>query len=147
MSLNATYFNIDWQDIQLKLTPACRWSFTYNGGQAETSSMEIDFSYDLGNNISRFYWGILGAETTVPLPSFGAEAGDELPGTVESQFNVGLAYETSVIDYPAFAKLNLLSYGESYATFAESKNMIAPDYSKLNFNANKFWPINNWIIC
>ena len=39
------------------------------------------------------------------------------------------------MNYPAFARVDLLSYGESYATFAESENMMAPDYSKLNFNA------------
>ena len=53
--------------------------------------MEIDFSYDLGNNLYLDFAGaFMSAETTVPLPSFGAEAGDRLPGTVESQFNVGL---------------------------------------------------------
>ncbi|MBH36561.1 MAG: TonB-dependent receptor [Gammaproteobacteria bacterium] len=136
LSLNATYFSIDWQDIQIGIAPACGWSFTYNGGQAETSGLELDFSYDLGNNLYLDFAGaFMSAETTVPLESFGAEAGDSLPGTVESQFNVGLAYETLVMSYPAFARVDLLSYGESYATFAESNNMMAPEYNKLNFNA------------
>ena len=51
------------------------------------------------------------------------------------------------MNYPAFAKVDLLSYGESYAAFAESENMMAPDYNKRFQCRNKFWPISNWIIC
>ena len=75
------------------------------------------------------------AETTVDLPSFDAKAGDRLPGTVESQFNVGLTYETNFMGNPAFARVDWLNYGESYATFAQTENMMSPEYSKINFNA------------
>ena len=40
-SINATYFMIDWQDIQIGIAPACGWSFTYNGGAAETSVLNL----------------------------------------------------------------------------------------------------------
>ena len=92
---------IDWQDIQIGIAPACGWSFTYNGGAAETSGLELDAMILL-----KIYWisrAFMSAETTVDLPSFDAKAGDRLPGTVESQFNVGLTYETNFTGNPAFA--------------------------------------------
>ena len=135
-SINATYFNIDWQDIQIGIAPACGWSFTYNGGSAETSGLELDATYDLADNLYLDFAGsFMSAETSVDLPSFGAKAGDRLPGSVENQFNVGLTYETSFMGNPAFARVDWMNYGESYATFAQVENMMSPEYSKINFNA------------
>ena len=135
-SINATYFMIDWQDIQIGIAPACGWSFTYNGGAAETSGLELDATFDLAENLYLDFAGaFMSAETTVDLPSFDAKAGDRLPGTVESQFNVGLTYETNFMGNPAFARVDWLNYGESYATFAQTENMMSPEYSKINFNA------------
>ena len=50
-TLNATYFWVDWTGIQVTVRPACGWSFTYNGGEAETSGLELDFSYDISENL------------------------------------------------------------------------------------------------
>ena len=78
---------IDWIDIQIGIAPACGWSFQANGGEAETKGVEIDFDLQLAENLYMDFAGsFMTAETTIDMPSFGASAGDSLPGTVEEQY-------------------------------------------------------------
>ena len=37
------------------------------------------------------------AETSIDIASLGAAAGDRLPNTVETQWNLGLVYDTTII--------------------------------------------------
>ena len=134
-SFNATYFMIDWTDIQIGIAPACGWSFSANGGEAETKGFEIDFDVELAEGLYMDFAGsFMTAETTIDMPSFGASAGDSLPGTVEEQYNVGFSYDYAAGSKPAYARLDYLYYGESYATFGQSEDQMSPAYEKFNFN-------------
>ena len=134
-SFNATYFMIDWIDIQIGIAPACGWSFQANGGEAETKGVEIDFDVELADGLYMDFAGsFMTAETTIDMPSFGASAGDSLPGTVEEQYNVGLSYDYAMGSKPAYTRLDYLYYGESYATFGQSEDQMSPAYEKFNFN-------------
>jgi len=134
-NVNATYFMIDWTDIQIGIAPACGWSFQANGGEAETSGVELDFSFALTDSLYVDFAGsFMSAETSVDMPSFGAVAGDRLPGSVEEQYNVGLSYEFVYDSKPSYARMDMLHYGDSYATFAQDKSMMAPSYTKFNVN-------------
>ena len=134
-SFNATYFMIDWTDIQIGIAPACGWSFSANGGEAETKGVEIDFDVELADGLYMDFAGaFMTAETTIDMPSFGATAGDSLPGTVEEQYNVGLSYDYVMGSKPAYTRVDYLYYGESYATFGQSEDQMSPAYEKFNFN-------------
>jgi outer membrane receptor protein involved in Fe transport len=134
-NFNATYFMIDWTDIQIGIAPACGWSFSANGGEAETKGFEIDFDVELAEGLYMDFAGsFMTAETTIDMPSFGASAGDSLPGTVEEQYNVGFSYDYAAGSKPAYARLDYLYYGESYATFGQSEDQMSPAYEKFNFN-------------
>jgi len=134
-NFNATYFMIDWTDIQIGIAPACGWSFSANGGEAETKGVEIDFDVELADGLYMDFAGaFMTAETTIDMPSFGASAGDSLPGTVEEQYNIGLSYDYVMGSKPAYARLDYLYYGESYATFGQSEDQMSPAYEKFNFN-------------
>ena len=134
-NFNATYFMIDWTDIQIGIAPACGWSFSANGGEAETKGVEIDFDVELAEGLSMDFAGsFMTAETTIDMPSFGASAGDSLPGTVEEQYNIGFSYDYAAGSKPAYARLDYLYYGESYATFGQSEDQMSPAYEKFNFN-------------
>ena len=83
-TLNATYFWVDWTGIQVTVRPACGWSFTYNGGEAETSGVELDFSYDISDNLVLDLAGsFISAEISNDIASLGASAGDRLPNIAE----------------------------------------------------------------
>ena len=134
-SFNATYFMIDWTDIQIGIAPACGWSFSANGGEAETKGVEIDFDFMLADGLYMDFAGsFMTAETTIDMPSFGASAGDSLPGTVEEQYNIGLSYDYSMGSRPAYARLDYLYYGDSFATFGQSEDQMSPAYEKFNVN-------------
>ena len=134
-NFNATYFMIDWIDIQIGIAPACGWSFQANGGEAETKGVEIDFDLQLAENLYMDFAGsFMTAETTIDMPSFGASAGDSLPGTVEEQYNVGLSYDYAMGSRSAYTRLDYLYYGESYATFGQSEDQMSPAYEKFNLN-------------
>jgi outer membrane receptor protein involved in Fe transport len=134
-SLNATYFWIDWTGIQVTVRPACGWSFTYNGGEAETSGLELDFSVNLTDTIALDFAGsFISAEIANDISSLGAVAGDRLPNIAEEQMAVGLSFAFDVMSAPAFARLDMSYYGDSFATFKMSDEDMSPSYTQLNLN-------------
>ena len=134
-SANVTYFDVDWDGIIIQVTPGCGWRYNFNGGKAETSGWEVDFTYAINDSISLDFAGSsMTAATTIDIDSLGASAGDRLPNTVETQWNLGLVYDTTIMSYPSYARLDVNYYGDSFNTFAEDPNSSSPDYTKLNFN-------------
>ena len=134
-NLNATYFWVDWQDIQVGVRPACGWSFTYNGGEAETSGIEVDFGFDISSNLRLdIAASVMSAEITKDIDSLGATAGDRLPNVAETQASIGLSYLFDLASMPGFARLDLNYYGDSYATFAEDSADMSPSYTQANLN-------------
>ena len=134
-SANVTYFDVDWDGIIIQVTPGCGWRYNFNGGKAETSGWEVDFTYAVNDEISLDFAGSsMTAETSIDISSLGASAGDRLPNTVETQWNLGLVYDTTIMSYPSYARLDVNYYGDSFNTFAENPNSSSPDYTKLNFN-------------
>ena len=132
---NVTYFDVDWDGIIIQVTPGCGWRYNFNGGKAETSGWEVDFTYAINDELSLDFAGSsMTAETSIDITSLGASAGDRLPNTVESQWNLGLVYDTTILSYPSYARLDVNYYGDSFNTFAENPNSSSPDYTKLNFN-------------
>ena len=134
-SANVTYFEVDWDKIIIRVTPGCGWGYNFNGGQAETKGWEVDFSYALTDSLSLDFAGSsMTAETSIDIASLGASAGDRLPNTVETQWNLGLVYDAMILSYPSYARLDMSYYGDSFNTFAENPNTSSPDYTKLNLN-------------
>ena len=134
-SANVTYFDVDWDGIIIQVTPGCGWRYNFNGGKAETSGWEVDFTYAVNDEISLDFAGSsMTAETSIDISSLGASAGDRLPNTVETQWNLGLVYDTTIMSYPSYARLDVNYYGDSFNTFAENPNSSSPDYTKFNFN-------------
>ena len=133
--INATYFWVDWTGIQVTIRPACGWSFTYNGGEAETEGLELDFSYDLTENLALDFSGSwISAEITKDIEAMGASAGARLPNIAEEQMSLGLSYTFEMLSRPTFARVDMNYYGDSYATFAESQEDMSPSYTQMNLN-------------
>jgi outer membrane receptor protein involved in Fe transport len=134
-SANVTYFEVDWDGIIIEVTPGCGWSYNFNGGKAKTSGWEYEFTYDLSDALSLDLAGSdMEARTSIDIESLGAAAGDRLPNTVETQWNLGVTYETTILTVPSYARMDVNYYGDSFNTFAENPNSSSPDYTKVNFN-------------
>ena len=74
------------------------------------------------------------ATTSIDIASLGAKAGDRLPNTVNTQWNMGIVLDTTILTVPSYARLDVNYYGDSFNTFAEDPNSSSPEYTKLNFN-------------
>jgi outer membrane receptor protein involved in Fe transport len=132
---NVTYFQVDWDGIIISVTPGCGWSYNFNGGKAETSGFEVEFTYGLTDALSLDFAGSnMEATTSIDIDSLGAAAGDRLPNTVNSQWNLGVVLDTTILTVPSYARLDVNYYGDSFNTFAEDPNSSSPEYTKLNFN-------------
>jgi outer membrane receptor protein involved in Fe transport len=132
---NVTYFQVDWDGIIISVTPGCGWSYNFNGGKAETSGFEVEFTYGLTDALSLDFSGSsMEATTSIDIESLGASAGDRLPNTVNSQWNLGVVLDTTILTVPSYARLDVNYYGDSFNTFAENPNSSSPEYTKLNFN-------------
>jgi outer membrane receptor protein involved in Fe transport len=130
-----TYFQVDWNGIIISVTPGCGWSYNFNGGEAETSGWEVEFTYGLTDALSLDFAGSnMEATTSIDIESLGAAAGDRLPNTVNNQWNMGVVLDTTILTVPSYARLDVNYYGDSFNTFAEDPNSSSPDYTKLNFN-------------
>ena len=75
---------------------------------------------------------ILGSSNDIA--SLGASAGDRLPNIAEEQMAVGLSVAFDVMSAPAFARLDMSYYGDSFATFKMSDEDMSPSYTQLNLN-------------
>ncbi|MGA0705673.1 MAG: TonB-dependent receptor domain-containing protein, partial [Steroidobacteraceae bacterium] len=134
-NLNATVFQVDWDDIQVNIRPACGWTFTYNGGQAETKGLELEMGFDLTERLRIDFSGsVMSAEITKDIPTLDASSGDRLPNVAEKQASLGFSYAYDLMGMAGFARLDLNYYGESYATFAEDKANMSPAYTQANLN-------------
>ena len=112
-----------------------RSSFTYNGGEAETSGVEVDFGFDISSNLRLdIAASVMSAEITKDIESLGATAGDRLPNVAETQASIGLSYLFDLANMPGFARLDVNYYGDSYATFAEDSADMSPSYTQANLN-------------
>jgi len=132
---NVTYFQVDWDGIIISVTPGCGWSYNFNGGEAETSGWEVEFTYGLTDALSLDFAGSnMEATTSIDIASLGAKAGDRLPNTVNTQWNMGIVLDTTILTVPSYARLDVNYYGDSFNTFAEDPNSSSPEYTKLNFN-------------
>ena len=132
---NVTYFQVDWDGIIIEVTPGCGWSYNFNGGKAETSGFEVEFTYGLTDALSLDFSGSsMEATTSIDIESLGASAGDRLPNTVNSQWNLGVVLDTTILTVPSYARLDVNYYGDSFNTFSENPNSSSPEYTKLNFN-------------
>ena len=55
-SANVTYFEVDWDGIIIQVTPGCGWRYNFNGGKAETSGVEVDFTYANNDHMTNMYF-------------------------------------------------------------------------------------------
>lgn len=134
-NVNATVFRVDWQEIQVLVRPACGYFFTYNGGEAETSGLELEFGVDVTDKFRvEVAASIMSAEITKDVESLDAQAGDRLPNVAEKQASIGFSYSYDIFGLPGFSRLDINYYGDSFATFAEDPEDMSPAYTQTNLN-------------
>ena len=80
LTLNATLYRIDWEDIQTTRNLACGWFFTENTGEARTQGLELELVARPTPNLELLFSASYNsAEITKDLEQQNAKSGDELP--------------------------------------------------------------------
>jgi outer membrane receptor protein involved in Fe transport len=99
LSLDASLYYIDWQDIQLSLRNPQRLTYMGNGSAAKSQGVELSISSRPLRGLSVSGWVVYDdavlTEDIVDSPTFGLE-GDRLPNTSEWSGSVSLEQELAL---------------------------------------------------
>ena len=139
MRLNATYYNIQWTDIQVSQfdpTNISILTFVENAADADISGFEADLLWypsdtltiasavsindtEITNDVSK----------TVPI----VDIGSALPLSPKTQFNVRIRKDMELQGMPSYFQVAIKSASETYNSFEAAKVLKQPSYSLLDF--------------
>jgi iron complex outermembrane receptor protein len=92
LTLNATAFHIDWDDMQIEAFDLdCQTVFLQNAGKASSRGLEVDFSWLLGERFvlqGGFGYNKAELEEPLPDPEVDAPAGTRIPNVPEWTANI-----------------------------------------------------------
>lgn len=145
LQLNATVFNIQWDDIQVEpRDPAGNIPFTTNGGEAEVNGLEWAIQGIPVDNIDLLFSGtyFFTHELTTDQPALpGASAyvitgldGDDLPNIPDFQLYWAGTYEVAIGSRPLLLTLD--------ATYRDSSNTEFRPDSPFNIKLDSFTVFN-----
>lgn len=166
LTANATYYFIDWTDMQLTVTTAGGTVETANVGEAEISGIEGEINYQINDELrlslafnfseaemAEDYDPSLNPATGIDAsPGDEAFAGDRLPASVDESFSVTLDWRKPLNDsYDLFANLNHRYIGDktitfnatNAVTFGHPDYFVLDDYSITNLTLGVGGELNN----
>lgn len=125
---NISFYNISWDDPQLNTsTPIYGYYAVINGGEAQTSGMDIEVSGSFNELEWNFGYAYNDTELTDDLytpasnPVLYASSGAQLPGSPEHSLNINLAHTTYLN-----SGLGLVNRLDAYYQ-SETRNYIGED--------------------
>lgn len=102
MSLSATIYHIDWNDIQTQRAFACGFGFRENVGEATSQGLEVEYNAQLSDALTLSLGGAyMNAELAEDVPNLNAEEGDQAPFVPELTFNGSIDYR-----FPLFSTVD-----------------------------------------
>jgi outer membrane receptor protein involved in Fe transport len=141
VTLNAAIFHTDWEGIPLLLVTSFGNGLSFNVGKSEVDGVEIEvvaqLSEDWVLNIGSSYIESVLAEDN---PSLGGVKGENMPGSADFNFNVGLEHQFTLGEYDSFIRADY-AYVDEYEHAFKSKlveivgDPVAGGYSLLNLKA------------
>jgi len=139
VTLNATVFHTDWEGIPLQLTTLLTNSLSFNAGKSEVDGVEVEILAQLSEdwvlNVGSSYIESTLAEDA---PSLGGVKGENMPGSADFNFNLGLEHQFTFGEYESFIRADY-AYVDEYEHAFKSKivagDPVAGGYSLLNLKA------------
>ena len=167
LQFNATLFYIDWSDLQVSVAADGAGPFTQvitgNLGSAESQGLEMDLNFALTGSLT-FNAGLALIDATydsgtisqrivraglcddVVCNSNGDIGGNDLPRSSDTQWNVGLQYDTTIAGgIGLFARADLVGQSDQYV--AEINTAEIPSRTLLNLRAGlkgEHWEAELW---
>ena len=146
--VNAAAFHIEWDNVQfVESLPTCAFSYTTNAATAASDGGELQFTgrthgFTLNANVSYD-----NARYTKNTYSPGAahrllvNAGDNL-GVPDWTANVGLQYDTRVMEFPAYARMDYAYTGKYMRGTGPGTNSFIASLSPNFINGNETHIVN-----
>lgn len=98
LSLNASAYFIDWEDIQVDIRLGCLFSVAANAGQAEIKGFELELQANPTDSVLlSFAVGLADSELKEDAPGVGGSAGEPLPQVGEWTYSAAIDYYPSYL--------------------------------------------------
>ena len=137
LTVNGNVFHIDWTGIPVGVRSLAGGNFFFNAGEAKSEGAEVEIKAQLSDSLVA---NISGSYTETVLvedaPTLGGEKGDDLPGSADVTFNIGLEYQFMVGQYDSFARADYLYVSDYYGVInPDSDDIASGDYGLLDLKA------------
>jgi outer membrane receptor protein involved in Fe transport len=133
--LNAAVYRVDWSDLPLRVTPACRLSVYVNAGKARSQGLELEGTYQFTDSLQfRLGASFVDAELTYAEPASSFRSGQRLPGSARFSGNVSLAYQFPISQHSGFLRGDY-NYVGSYYNNPQEAGRRAGGYGNLGVRA------------
>ena len=136
VTLNAALYRINWEGMPLLLVPPCGVTFKANGGSSKSEGMEVELQAQISESIkldmgASYNNSIL--TENVPGSGIGA-AGDDLPGSADFNFTMGLEYNFDLSGNQSYIRADY-SYVSEYHNSFDEMGTAAGDYAQVDLKA------------
>jgi iron complex outermembrane receptor protein len=131
--LNASYFYIDWDDLQVSLFDAMAGGYIANAAEATSQGFELEAAAQVTDGLNVFAsFGYTDAQYDSFVNQFGQDvSGNDIAFVPETTINVGAQYNGEIDDNSEWFIRSEFTRIGTYNL--DSGNMRSDDYSLLNF--------------
>ena len=135
VSINASIYQIDWEGMPVGVPASCGSVHVFNAGESVSLGAEIELQAYLTENFELSVGlSYNQSELTEDAPNLGND-GDDLPGSADINFNLGLEHGFDLGEYAAFSRLDYSYVGEYSSVIQPASNLPdAGGYSQINLN-------------
>jgi outer membrane receptor protein involved in Fe transport len=146
--VNASAFHIDWDNVQFVVPlPICAFSFIANAATASSDGAEVQITgrflgFTVNGNVgydnARYTSTVLGPKPAVAgvKQSILANKGDNL-GVPDWTANIGVQYDTRVMDFPAYARMDYAYTGKYMRATSAGTSSFIPANTPNYINGNE----------
>lgn len=138
LTLNASAFYVDWEDVQQRLRlGSCGYTVTVNAGKARSQGGEFEATARLTDNLILNVSGtVTDATITDAAAGSGATIGQHLLAVPRNNYTIGLDYTRALGDnMTGYASIAVTHTGESNGSFSRTNvDYERPAYDVVNAN-------------
>ena len=125
VTLNATAYWIDWQDVQTRLLLNCSYFFTANKGKITSRGLELESMVKVSPEVTLSLGGSYNdSRANGDIPTVGAFDGDRTPYFPQLVFNFGAFYDRPVGGGDLHLQLSYQYQSDQQTTFNRFKTKI-----------------------
>lgn len=143
MTLSATVFHIQWQDMQTSRSFDCGFGFRENVGEASSDGVELEYNARFSDAFTLSVGGAyMTSELDEDVPNLNALKGDQAPFVPDLTLNGSAEYRLPLgADFDGYVWLNAQHIGERNTEFdtEAANNKLMESYELVNLRLGVDW--------